>query len=40
MIVKIRKYRETDIPAMLYIWNEVVEEGIAFPQEEVLTETT
>ena len=40
MIVKIRKYRETDITAMLYIWNEVVEEGIAFPQEEVLTETT
>ena len=25
---------------MIEIWNEVVEEGIAFPQEEVLTEKT
>ena len=32
--MEIRKYREADIPAMLRIWNRVVEEGVAFPQEE------
>lgn len=32
----IRQYRESDLPAMLCIWNEVVEEGNAFPQEERL----
>lgn len=36
----IRGYREEDIPAMTAIWNEVVEEGIAFPQEEFLEEET
>jgi L-amino acid N-acyltransferase YncA len=30
----IREFRESDIEGMLAIWNEVVEEGIAFPQEE------
>ena len=34
----IRKYTEKDIPTMCGIWNEVVEEGIAFPQEETLNE--
>lgn len=34
----IRPYNEKDLPAMIAIWNEVVEEGIAFPQEETLTE--
>ncbi len=34
----IRKYEPADIPAMINIWNEVVEEGIAFPQEELLDE--
>ena len=33
----IRAYQEKDVPAMIAIWNEVVEEGIAFPQEEPLT---
>ena len=33
----IRKYTENDLPAMISIWNEVVEDGIAFPQEEPLT---
>ena len=33
----IRKYKEADIPAMIDIWNEIVEEGIAFPQEDYLT---
>jgi len=32
----IRRYKEQDLPEMIRIWNEVVEEGIAFPQEEVL----
>lgn len=34
----IRKYEEADLFAMTEIWNEVVEEGVAFPQEEYLTE--
>ena len=38
--ILIRKYTEKDIPAMCGIWNEVVEEGVAFPQEETLTEKT
>lgn len=37
MNIVIRKYEEKDIPEMITIWNEVVEEGIAFPQEELLT---
>lgn len=36
----VRAYREEDIPAMTAIWNQVVEEGIAFPQEELLDERT
>lgn len=36
----IRNYTEKDLNAMIAIWNEVVEDGIAFPQEELLTEKT
>lgn len=36
MQIKVRRYTEKDIPQMMEIWNEVVEEGIAFPQEECL----
>lgn len=36
----VRAYREQDIPAMIKIWNEVVEEGAAFPQEDFLAEQT
>ena len=36
----VRKYREADLDAMTAIWNEVVEEGVAFPQEEFLTRET
>lgn len=32
----IRKYSQQDMKDMIRIWNEVVEEGIAFPQEELL----
>ena len=38
MNIIIRLYNENDLPEMIEIWNEVVEEGIAFPQEELLTE--
>ena len=34
--MKIRRYNENDVPAMVHIWNEVVEEGVAFPQLELL----
>ena len=32
----VREFTENDLPEMIRIWNEVVEEGIAFPQEEAL----
>lgn len=32
----VRRYTKEDISAMAKIWNEVVEEGVAFPQEETL----
>lgn len=32
----IRRYEEKDLQDMIDIWNEVVEDGIAFPQEDVL----
>ena len=36
----IRRYTQSDMPDLIRIWNEVVEEGIAFPQEECLTMET
>ncbi|MBQ7962377.1 MAG: GNAT family N-acetyltransferase [Clostridia bacterium] len=36
MHIVIRKYEEKDLSAMIEIWNEIVEEGIAFPQEDLL----
>ncbi len=38
--MKIRAYTEQDVPAMVHIWNQVVEEGVAFPQLDFLTEET
>ena len=38
MVVTIRKYKQDDMKDMVRIWNEIVEEGIAFPQEEILDE--
>lgn len=32
----IREYQEKDLCEMIEIWNEIVEEGNAFPQEELL----
>ena len=40
MSVLVRKYTSEDVPAMIAIWNEVVNDGIAYPQEDDLTETT
>ena len=37
MKITVRKYMAEDLPQMIEIWNEIVEEGIAFPQEELLT---
>ena len=36
----IRKYNEKDLAAMVAIWNEVVVDGVAFPQEELLYSET
>ncbi len=35
----VRCYTDEDIPAMIRIWNEVVEDGVAFPQVDLLTDT-
>lgn len=32
--MEIRKYTQADIPNMIRIWNEVVEDGSAFPRSE------
>ena len=37
MNITVRQYNEKDLSQMIDIWNEIVEEGIAFPQEEILT---
>ena len=36
----VRKYEKKDLPAMIRVSNEVVEDGVAFPQEECLDEKT
>lgn len=40
MNITVRAYEEQDLPEMIRIWNEIVEEGIAFPQEEILNGQT
>lgn len=37
-MIEIREYKESDISSMVRIWNQVVEEGVAFPQEDFLDE--
>ena len=37
MNIEVRAYTDDDIEAMVTIWNQVVEDGVAFPQEECLT---
>ena len=39
-MIRIREFRACDLPDMITIWNEVVMEGNAFPQEELLDEDT
>ena len=36
----IREYKTEDLEQMIEIWNEIVDEGIAFPQEELLNSIT
>ncbi len=36
--MEIREYRAEDLESLIRIWNEVVEEGVAFPQVEFLDE--
>ena len=38
MQIEIRAYRNDDVPEMANIWNQVVADGIAFPQEDLLTD--
>ncbi|MCH3971267.1 MAG: GNAT family N-acetyltransferase [Oscillospiraceae bacterium] len=40
MQLQIRNYTETDLPQMIEIWNQVVADGIAFPQTDLLTTET
>lgn len=35
--MEIRKFEKQDVPALMRIWNEVVDAGQAYPQEEDLT---
>lgn len=38
MGITVREFVREDIPAMVTIWNEVVEDGISFPQTELFNE--
>lgn len=38
--VTVQAYQVSDLSGMIAVWNEVVEDGMAFPQEEKLTEQT
>lgn len=40
MNIIIRPYQDADLPSMNQIWNEVVEDGVAFPQEDFLNAET
>ncbi len=40
MEIIVRGYEKNDLDEMIEIWNEVVEEGISFPQEECLDRKT
>ncbi len=40
MKIAIREYREADAAAAAAIWNQVVEDGVAYPQETYLNETS
>lgn len=40
MNISVREYNDDDMSSMIKIWNEVVEDGIAFPQTQLLDDTT
>ena len=40
MTVVVRRYTEADLAAMCQVWNQVVEDGVAFPQLDLLTPET
>ena len=40
MEVLIRKFDKKDIRDAILIWNQVVEDGVAFPQTELLDESS
>ena len=40
MATIVRAYESGDVPDAIKIWNEIVREGIAFPQEDELNETS
>ena len=40
MNIEIRPYDQNIVAEAIYIWNEVVEDGVAFPQMELLTESS
>lgn len=40
MEITVEKYSQADLLEMIKIWNEVVVDGIAFPQEELLDEAS
>lgn len=35
MEIQVRAYTRADLPDLIRIWNEVVEDGVAFPQEDL-----
>ena len=38
MHITVRAAGEADLPELVRIWNQVVEDGVAYPQEELLDE--
>jgi ribosomal protein S18 acetylase RimI-like enzyme len=40
MKIRIRQYKDSDLSPMIDIWNQVVEEGVAFPQLDYLDDIT
>lgn len=40
MNIGVRKFEKKDIESMISIWNEVVEEGVAYPQLDLLDVST
>ena len=40
MNINIRQYESADVTAAAGVWNEIVDEGIAFPQDEPLNDIT